>query len=225
MGQPPEQPYWQQPEGEPQYIPEPPPYPQQYPNQQFPAQPYPQQYPAQPYPPRPGEQHPNQPYPQGYSGYPAPPGYPQPGYGLAQPAGPPVSDPPLGWLTVGAALLAVLAGVLPWATVFGVSVYSADGDGGLVIGCAVIAGACGIVIGLGHGRLWASITATVFGLLIGLIGLIDTVNVNSVASSTDLPPGVAAVGAGLWLTIVAGLLITGLGAVAIVRRRPVGAPR
>jgi hypothetical protein len=209
-GQPhPGAPYWQQPEGEPQYVPQQPPfaYPQ-YPNQPYPNQPYP-----------------NPPYPQGLPGYPAPPGYPQPGYGYAQQPGRPVSDPPLGWLTVGAALLAVLAGVLPWATVFGVSVYSADGDGGLVIGCAVVVGACGIVMGLGHGRLWASITATVFGLLIGLIGLIDTVNVNSVVSNSDIPPGIASVGAGLWLTIVAGLLITGLGAVAIVRRRPAGAAR
>jgi hypothetical protein len=185
MGQPPEQPYWQQPEGEPQYVPQPPPY--------F-AQQYPQQY---------------------------------PGYGYPVPAGPRVSDPPLGWLTLGGALLAVLAGVLPWASVFGVSIYNADGDGGLVIGCAVIAGACGIAIGIGKGRLWASITATVFGLLIGLIGLVDTVNVNTIASGPDVPPGFApvSVGAGLWLTIVAGLLITGLGAVAIVRRRPANAPR
>lgn len=231
MGQPPEQPfaggpqpdqpYWQQPQGEPQYVPQPPPYaqqPPQYPNPQFPN------------PQFPNPQYPGQPYPQGYQGYPSPPGYPQPGYpypgyGFPAPDGRRVSDPPLGWLTVGAALLAVLAGVLPWATVFGVSVYAAGGDGGLVIGCAVVAGACGFVIGLGHGRLWASITATVFGLLIGLIGLIDTVNVNSVASRADIPPGIASVGAGLWLTIVAGLLITGLGAVAIVRRRPAGAPR
>lgn len=195
QGEQPAQPYWQQPQGEPQYVPQPPPYAQQPP------------------------QYPGQPYPQGYQGYP-PPGYPYPGYGSPTADGHRVSDPPLGWLTVGAALLAVLGGVLPWATVFGVSVYSAGGDGGLVIGCALVAGACGIAIGLGHGRLWASITATVFGLLIGLIGLIDTVNVNSIASRADIPPGIASVGAGLWLTIVAGLLITGLGAVAIVRRRP-----
>ncbi|HZY75680.1 MAG TPA: hypothetical protein VFE40_05115 [Jatrophihabitantaceae bacterium] len=223
MGRPPEppygaQPYWEQPQGDPQYVPQPPPYPQQYP-----GQPYPQGY--QGYPPAPGYPQPGYPQP----GYPQPgypqPGYPYPGFGYPAPDGRRVSDPVLGWLTVGAALLAVLGGVLPWATVFGVSVYSSGGDGALVIGCAVIAGACGIAIGLARGRLWASITVTVFGLLIGLIGLVDTVNVNAIASNADVPPGIASVGAGLWLTIVAGLLITGLGAVAIVRRRPVGAAR
>lgn len=200
MGQPPEPPYWQQPQGQPQgdpqYVQQPPPY-------------FEQPYPGQPYP--------GQPYP----------GQPYPGYGYPVPEAPRVSDPPLGWLTLGGALLAVLAGVLPWATVFGVSVYNAGGDGGLVIGCAVVAGACGIAIGIGKGRLWASITVTVFGLLIGLIGLVDTVNVNNITAGTDIPEGLGpvSVGAGLWLTIVAGLLITGLGALAIVRRGRANAPR
>jgi hypothetical protein len=211
MGQPPEPPYWQQPEGDPHYVPQPPPY--------F-EQPYPQQYPQ-------AQSYPGQQYPQAYPAYPPAPGQQYAAYGYPAPTGPRVSDPPLGWLTLGGALLAVLAGVLPWATVFGISIYNADGDGDLVIGCAVVAGACGIAIGLGKGRLWASITATVFGLLIGLIGLVDTVNVNNIASGADIPSGFApvSVGAGLWLTIVAGLLITGLGAVAIVRRRPAIAPR
>jgi hypothetical protein len=164
-----------------------------------------------------------------YYGHPAPPGYP--GYAPYAFYPPPplarqplVSDPLLGWLLLAAAALAAVAAVLPWATVFTRSFPGTDGDGVLVILCAIVLAACALVIGLGYGRLWASITACVFAVFITLIGLVDLANVSNVVRSIDAGflSGSVSVGAGLWLTTAVGMVAMGLSITAIVRRRPRG---
>jgi hypothetical protein len=164
-----------------------------------------------------------------YYGHPAPPGYP--GYAPYAFYPPPplarqplVSDPLLGWLLLAAAALAAVAAVLPWATVFTRSFPGTDGDGVLVILCAIVLATCALVIGLGHGRLWASITPCVFAVFITLIGLVDLANVSNVVRSIDAGflSGSVSVGAGLWLTTAVGMVAMGLSITAIVRRRARG---
>lgn len=140
-------------------------------------------------------------------------GYPQPAL---------VSEPLLGWLLLVAAAVAAIAAVLPWATVFAQSFPGTDGDGVLVIICAIVLATCAVVIGLHNGRLWASITACVLSVLITLIGLIDLADVSNVVRSVEhgFLSGSVSVGAGLWLTVVSGLAAVGLSVAAIVRRRP-----
>jgi hypothetical protein len=153
-----------------------------------------------------------------------PPSYftPQPpGYGHQPPAPVRVSAPLLGWLLIVAAVLTALGAVLPWASFFGLAITgTAAGDGDYAIAAAVLVAVCGLVIGVGQGRLWTSACSLVAGLLICLIAIVDVVDVNHFATSRDLPPDLVdvSVGSGLWLTLVAGLLVTGLSAVAVVYR-------
>lgn len=164
----------------------------------------------------------------GYPGYPVRP-YQPPAYGPPppQPDGPapPRNSPPiLGWLLLGAATLAVLGAVLPWATVYGVALSGVQGDGRLVLGCAAVIIGCGLAISSGRGRLWAPLTALVFALLIALLALINAVSVGTVVSDAGLPLyGHVAVGGGLWLTLIAGILASGVAALAVLSRTA-GAP-
>lgn len=171
-------------------------------------------------------------YPYGYpAGPPAqqpfpPYGYPPYGYPPlpAAPQQPLISDPLLGWLLLAAAVLAAAAAALPWATVFARSFPGTDGDGVLVILCAIVLAGCALVIGLGYGRLWASITACVFAGFIALIGIVDLANVSNIVRSVDVGfmSGSVSVGAGLWLTTAIGIVAVGISITAVARRRPRG---
>lgn len=165
-----------------------------------------------------------EPPPPWFPGYGFGPAVPPPAGPLPAPA-PRVTAPIVGWLLLGTAVLAVLGAALPWATVFGEAIVGTSGDGQLVIGCAVAVGACAMVIGAGHGRLWAALVALGFALLIVLIATADIANVTSVVTDDDVAlQGVVDVGGGLWLTLVAGVGAALLSVVALIRREPAGAP-
>lgn len=185
-------------DAEPVYVPEPPP-------PGFPGAGYPG-YPVLPY------------APPAYGSY-GPPPPPPPG-----PARPSSSPPVLGWLLLGAATLAVFGAVLPWAMVYGLALSGVQGDGRLVLGCAAAIIGCGLLISSGRGRLWAPLTALVFALLIALLALINIMSLGTVLSDADLPLyGHASVGGGLWLTLIAGILASGVAALAVLSRTG-GAP-
>lgn len=194
------------PTGDPQYptvgygAPYAPPYQPEYPPQYQPQ--YQPQY-APGYPP----------YGAGYQAYPA---YP------VQPAPVRVSPPALGWVLVGVSVLAVLAATMPWATVgafgFSLSISGTDGDGVLCIVCAVVVAIAGAFIGVGQGRLWASITACVFATFVLLIGLVDMADLARLTNSDALLAGSASIGVGLVLTVVSGGLLLIASIAAIVKR-------
>jgi hypothetical protein len=140
------------------------------------------------------------------------------------PVGARTSPPVLGWLLLGAATLAVLGAVLPWAMVYGLALSGVRGDGRLVLGCAAVIIGCGLLISSGRGGLWAPLTALAFALLVALLALINIMSVGTVVSDADLPLyGHVSVGGGLWLTLIAGILASGIAALAVLSRTG-GAP-
>jgi hypothetical protein len=164
----------------------------------------------------------------GQSQYGAPPyppqgQFPQPpaGYGSAPPARR-LSEPLVGWLLVGVAALTMIAAALPWATVLTISVAGTAADGRLTIGCGVILAGLGVLIGVGRGALWVSITACVIGTVVTLIALADVGSVSSIArhgTAAFLADEDVSVGGGLWLTVLAGFAALALSIVAMARRR------
>lgn len=186
---------------------------------------YPQQPPA--YPPPPAYQppaYPQQPYPPQQYGYPPavypayPPQYAYAGYG--HPVAP-LSGLArgLGWAVVGQGLLTAVSAFLPWATVFGLSVNGIGGedvggvkDGVITLPLGILAACLGLGRALarkpGVGQLVIPVLTLVVGGLIALIGVVDL---------ADLPTGVSA-GAGLVLTLLAGLGIAGTSVGAILKR-------
>ncbi len=116
------------------------------------------------------------------------------------------------------AIAVVVGALLPWvsvSTAFGtLSVSGTEGDGVLTIGGAVVAGA---LLLFGRGRKWAAVIAAVVGVIVTIIGVYDLANVSSAAAdlTTDFARGSA--GIGLWLTVVAGIALTGCSVVAAAR--------
>jgi hypothetical protein len=179
------------------------------------------------YPPTPQPQQPYGPPMYQQPSY-GPPQYPPPGhfqqppvgYGYAPPARR-LSEPLVGWLLVGVGALTMVAAALPWATVLGISVAGTVADGQLSMVCGAILAGLGVVIGLGQGALWVSITACVFGIFVALIGLLDVGSVGSFArhgSAEFLNRDEVSVGGGLWLTLIAGFAAVALSIVGMVRR-------
>ncbi|MCU1658250.1 MAG: hypothetical protein JWO57_2906, partial [Pseudonocardiales bacterium] len=168
------------------------------------------------YPPPYGEPlYPPQPGPPAIYGYWQPPaqwGAP-PGYPL--PPGRRRSEPVVGWLLLFTAMLTIVAALLPWATAFTISISGTTGDGNLTIFCAIVIAVAGLVIGLGEGRLWAAIVALIFSLFVLLIGFVDAADISRILNRYG---GVGSIGAGLWLTVLAGALGVVLSIVAIARR-------
>jgi hypothetical protein len=164
-------------------------------------------YVPQPYP----YQQPQQPY--GYRPYGAP--YPQPPAGQNR-----VAAPRIGWLLIGTALVALIAALLPWAYVFGVSIRGTDGngDGNATLLFAIVVAVMGIVVAAGAGKVWTSIVACVFSALIVLVSLIDLSDVTNVASNDGLGGIAVDIGPGLWLSLVAGGAALGASIVGIARR-------
>jgi len=104
---------------------------------------------------------------------------------------------------IGAAVLAIIGALGPWVTFFGISAAGTDGDGTLVIVLAVIAGGAA-AFGLSQpGRKKAiQIAYAVCGALVVLIVLVNIGDVTDVGA-----------GWGFWLDLVAGVVMTALGAV------------
>jgi hypothetical protein len=162
-------------------------------------------------------------YPQGLYGPPPSQPYGQPpgAYGYPVAAAPRVSEPVVGWLLLGAAVLVVIGASMPWATVLTISVAGTVGGGKATMFFGVVLGVFGLLIGLKQGRLWVSITACVLAALVVLIALGNVGNISDVArqnGDTFLGNSVS-VGSGLWLTLVAGLAAVALSIVGIARRR------
>jgi hypothetical protein len=154
-------------------------------------------------------------------GGPAAPAYGYAGY----PYGPPpaagrVSDASLGWVLLGAGVLAFIGAVLPWATVGPISVAGTSGDGALTLFFGMVIGAMGLVIGLRQGRLWASILATVFSGFMTLTAVIDIAHISTFTNRFEGLDINVRVGAGLWLTLVAGVGSLVCAVLAIIKRRP-----
>lgn len=148
----------------------------------------------------------------GAGGWPTPP---PPAVANAAPVSSAVRN--LGWVMLGLAVLVAIAAFLPWATFFGVTVSGIGGedvggakDGVLTLILAIAAGVLGLLRGLGKAVLGAAIVAVVVGALVALIGAIDIADINDLGAS---------VGAGLWLTLLGGLGLLGVGIAGIVRRR------
>ncbi|PZS30603.1 MAG: hypothetical protein DLM58_13365 [Pseudonocardiales bacterium] len=161
--------------------------------------------------------------PPGYHGQPQPSQYGQPvtGYGY------PVStkqrrrtEPLIGWLLLGAGVLLVIAGLMPWATVLDISVAGTVGGGAVTLFFGLVIAAFGVVIGLRQGLLGFSITACVLAALAVLIALANMANIKSLTNDQQavLLGNTVSIGIGLWLTLVASLAALTLSILGIVRR-------
>jgi hypothetical protein len=124
----------------------------------------------------------------------------------------------------GAVVLLVSA-FLPWfrieisGTDFSSTVSGTDGgDGVIIIVLALVAGALALVRVLGKGPSLLGIGLVVTGLLATLIGVVDLGNDDPddaiVAAFADVSPTV-----GLWLVILAGLVVTVAGVVMVLSGR------
>jgi hypothetical protein len=191
----------------------------------YPQEPHPQQpYPQQPYPfPAPYEQQaPYQPQaPYGYQPYAYPGGYPSPAPSR-------MSAPIVGWLMLGAAILAIVGSIGTWATVhlFGQSIDvggSEAGVGNLTAFFAAVIAITALFIALRQGRLWASIVGLVFATFTLLIGLINLGSLSRLyGPARDLPDNTFSVGYGLWLVIIGAAAALALSIVAMVQRTASG---
>ncbi|WP_440714037.1 hypothetical protein [Gordonia sp. FQ] len=179
------------------------------------APPYPQQSP--PYAPQ---------YPQAQSQYtqpqyaqpytPAPYGRPLSG----APAAPATLSPAvtiISWVTVGLCVLVAVAAFLPWVTLGALSVSGLDDgrDGTITLGLAVIVGILAVISGVirkpSGVHLASGIVATLGGLLVAAVGVVDIVDITG--------DGLVGVGIGLTLTLIFGLALLGAGIAGIVKRR------
>src|SRR5699024_2281570 len=106
----------------------------------------------------------------------------------------------------------IIAALLPWASALGYTVEGTNGDGKITLVCGLVIVIAGMLIGFGHGLLWASITSLVFSAVVGLVGIVDIVQGVTVVNEYN---GLVAIEAGLWLPLVVGLLGIGLSVVAL----------
>lgn len=158
--------------------------------------------------------------------------YPPPGYPHPYPIHPPYPAtttvtrrhvaPGFGWLLFGVGVLTAVASLLPWAVFFGLSVDGTKGDGTVTVLCAVVISAIGLIVGLGHGLMWAPITSLGVAGLVTITALADIENVTRLVDSSpdSFTPDAVTVGPGLWLTLIAGLAGIAVSALAMLWRRP-----
>ena len=121
---------------------------------------------------------------------------------------------PLGaWVLLGAAIAAVIGALLPWAQInlsFGAEGLSAnvngtEGDGVITLVLGILLGAVAVLALATRGvARWAAVVGIVAAVIMTAIAVIDIVDVNRTAG--DISPLVdVSVGAGLWVTLIAGL--------------------
>lgn len=117
-----------------------------------------------------------------------------------------------GWLILAFGVLILVGALLPWATIGPFSASGTDGDGAITLPLGVLAGACGVMRGVATKpsglQTAVAIAALVLGVLVTLIGLVDTADVS----------GAATVGGGLILTVVAGFCLIGASVFALIKR-------
>jgi hypothetical protein len=158
-------------------------------------------------------------------GAPLPP--PQPSALVTAPA-PRTSGIPVGsWLLLGAAIAAVIGALLPWARIelslgpqaLTTSVAGTEGDGVITLVLGLALGALAVLV-LNRARLTlGGVLAIVVASALLAIALIDIVDVNRTAGDINNPLVTVGVGAGLWVTLVAGLAGV-LGGVLLLLQRP-----
>jgi hypothetical protein len=119
---------------------------------------------------------------------------------------------PLILIVTGVAL--VIAATLPWATaragIFSISKAGTEGDGVYtLIGGLIIAALAGWILAREHRKGWRALAITVCGGLIAAVGIWDAADIQRKLGDVE---GVEiSIGAGLWLTMIAGLAAAILG--------------
>ena len=143
------------------------------------------------------------------------PGAPQQGdapYGAPPPAGASAARPFL-LASMGAALIAVIGSIGPWASLGPLETTGTEGgDGWIVIVCVALAAGL-LWLGNSNVKRWPFVTACVLASLALLIGVIDYADANDKALE---------VGWGLVLVLIGSLALAVLSLVAMARRRGAG---
>jgi uncharacterized protein DUF2510 len=120
-----------------------------------------------------------------------------------------------GAMVIGAGVVAALIGAFgPWATAGVFSRSGVDGDGVIT---AVVAGvlAIALVLSLRQPTRGLSTGAILAGLVIGIVGVVDIIDVNNkISDAGAFAQAVVHIGWGLYLTAGAGLVIL-IGGVAL----------
>lgn len=119
------------------------------------------------------------------------------------------------WIaTLIAAGAAILGALLPWASLGVLSAAGTDGDGMITLLLGVAAGI--VAIAARYAVTAWSIVAIATGALVVAVAVYDINEVTSTAGVLGIEPSV---GSGLWITLLAGLVLGGSGIVALVRKR------
>jgi hypothetical protein len=131
-----------------------------------------------------------------------------------------VSEPVVGWLLLGVATLMIISATMPWATVLTFSVAGTVGGGKATLFFGLVFAAFGVLIGMRQGLVWVSITGCVLAVLVILIALGNMGDIANVArnQSVAVLGDSVSIGAGLWLTLVAGIAALTLSIIGIARR-------
>ena len=128
------------------------------------------------------------------------------------------------WICGVGALLAIIGTFLPWAsvaTVFGkVSFSGIEGDGSdgiVVLILGIIAGITTAAFAAKR-QLWVNFVTMLLGIAIAAIGIIDTIDVERLADDSDAA-GLVSAGAGLYLVMIGGVILTLIAARNMFNRR------
>ena len=130
--------------------------------------------------------------------------------------------PAIFWLTGAAALLMVVGGFGPWATVFGVlSVSGTHGDGWIVIVGGVIAAVLlARDLSSGSSRRWPAIGLVVVAVVGTIVTVKDLSDINSVAGdSTFFGRQIVSAGWGIYMAVIGSVALVVCGGLTL-RWRP-----
>jgi Protein of unknown function (DUF2510) len=115
-----------------------------------------------------------------------------------------------------AGALGIVGALLPWASLFGISVAGTSGDGKITMFFSLIALGLGIWGLVKHPiKWWTGIVTAVTGLLVLLISLADLNNVAEVGGAVGSDASIVSTGIGLYVTVLAGIVTIAAGVLAI----------
>src|SRR5262249_2198269 len=121
--------------------------------------------------------------------------------------------------TLASAILMVVGGFGPWATVLGFSVSGTHGDGWLVIVGGAAAAA--LLAWKGGALRWPALVGAVVALVALIVAGSDPSDISSVASQTDdFLSGAVSPGWGLYVSVLASASLLLASLVAAIRARP-----
>jgi hypothetical protein len=133
----------------------------------------------------------------------------------------------IGLIIVGAAFLAFIGSFLPWVEALGglVKKNGTDGDGVITLVVALIGGGLGLGVAFGRKQstaIWTAVGAWVCGAIIGAVAAYDLIDLNNAIGEIEreresvlYDAGLSA-GSGLYLTLVAGIVMGLTSVVAVV---------